>query len=363
MFVPTQSQEAAQQSDTKTLSQPIETDSRRLDPAPFTLPLELSLNTESSSTAQQTSQHPEEDSQATQIEDLPEEPPGVDTSDSAMSRCGDKKQSNGVPSEPQSATSSKESPKHCSECAEDEQSQKSDVHAKTLNVENVNVKDSEEATSADVVSCSHPKFDSSDLTVNSCVQETPSDTTPSSLPSQSMICQTSAVDEVRSSVSRGGETARSRSAESSSQKCGTVGGSQTVKDTIECEEVMEEESTLGGGSSGLALVLSQSQLLSPEPMEEDDEDRGEDSAVVIPDSERDSQILQKDVTPQAKTNSSQPIRGTESASTNGHESQVQAKKVHVASERTGPEPEGLKDKSLSDSSGGKLDRLKKRFPT
>lgn len=363
MFVPTQSQEAAQQSDTKTLSQPIETDSRRLDSAPFTLPLQLSLNTESSSTAQQTSQHPEEDSQATQIEDLPEEPPGVDTSDSAMSLCGQKNQSNGVPSESQSATSSKESPEHRSECAEDKQSQKSDVHAKTsLNVENVNVKDSEEATSADVVSCSHPKLDSSALTVNSCVEETPSDTTPSSLPSQSMICQTSAVDESRSSVSRGGETARSRSAESSSQKCGTVGDSQTVKDTIECEEgeaeeeVMEEESTVGGGASGLALVLSQSQLLSPEPMEEDDEGRGEDSVVVITDSERDSQILQKDVTPQAKTNSSQPIRGTESVSTNGHASQVQAKKVHVASERAGPEPEGLKDKSLSDSSGGKLDR-------
>lgn len=123
------------------------------------------------------------------------------------------------------------------------------------------------------------------------------------------------------------------------------------------EEVVMEESTVGGGTSGMALVLSQSQLLSPEPMEEDSDDRGEDSVVVVTDSERNSQILQKDVTPQAKTNSSQPIRGTESVSTNGHESQVQAKKVHVASERAGPDPEGLKDKSLSDSSGGKLDIL------
>lgn len=377
VFVPTQSQEAPQQSDKKTASLPRETQSQCLESAPFTLPLQLSVNTESSSCAQQTSEHTEEDSQATQIEELP----GVDTSDSVISRCEPRSESNGVPSGSQTATSSKastsaESPKHRSECAKNEQpksnlSQKSDVHKKTataLNVQNVNVKDStsdsKEASSAVVVSCSQPKFDSSDLTVNSCVQETPSDTTPCSLSSQSMISQTSVVGVVKGSVDlRRGETAKSPSVDSLSQKCGTVSNSQTVKDMMderEKEEAMEEESTVGGGASGMALVLSQSQLLSPEPMEEDSEDREEDSVIVVTDSERDSQILHKDVTPPSKTNSSQPVRGKVSVSTNGHESQAQAKKVHVApdrvlqTERVGPEPEGLKDKSLSDSSGGRL---------
>ncbi|KAM8762417.1 TP53-binding protein 1 isoform 3-T6 [Acanthopagrus schlegelii] len=369
VFVPTQSQEAPQQSEKKTESQ-----SQRLDSAPLSLPLQLSVNTESNSPAQQTPQHQEEDSQATQIEDL-EEPPGADTSDSVTSHSDQRSKSNGVPPESQTATSSKastssETAKHRSECAKDEQSktnpsQKSDLHKTTsLNVQNVNVKDTKEASSADVVSCSQPKFDSSDLTVNSCVQETLSDTTPCSLPSQSMISQTSAVDVVKSSVD---SRAKSQSVESSSQKCGAVGNSQRVKDMMderdqgeeEEEEVMEEEeeNTVRGRASGMALVLSQSQLLSPEPMEEDSEDRGEDSVIVVTDSERDSQILQKDVTPQSKTNSSQPIRDKVTASTNGHESQAQVKKVHVDSDRlsqtekTGPEPEGLKDKSLSDSSG------------
>uniref|UniRef100_A0A671WE79 TP53-binding protein 1 n=1 Tax=Sparus aurata TaxID=8175 RepID=A0A671WE79_SPAAU len=330
-----------------------ETQSQRLDSAPFTLPLQLSVNTESSSPAQQASQHQEEDSQATQIEDL-EEPPGADTSDSVTSRGDQRSKSNGVPSESQTATSSKpstssETPKHRSECAKDEQSktdlsQKSDAHKKTsLNVQNVNVKDRKEASSADVVSCSQPKFDSSDVTVNSCVQETPSDTTPCSLPSQSTISQTSAVDVVKSSVD---SRAKSQSGEA-----------EREEEEVMEEEEEEEESTVGGRASGMALVLSQSQLLSPEPMEEDSEDRGEDSVIVVTDSERDSQILQKDVTPQSKTNSSQPIRDKVSASTNGHESQAQVKKAHVDSDRlsqtekAGPEPEGLKDKSLSDSSG------------
>nr|XP_046252129.1 TP53-binding protein 1 isoform X3 [Scatophagus argus] len=367
VFVPTQSQETPQQSDKKTPSMPQETQSQRLESTPCTLPLQLSVNTESCSPAQPA----EEDSQATQIEEL-EEPSGVDTSDSVMSRCDRRSESNGVPSGSHAATASKasvsaESPKHSSECAENEKSglsQRSDAHVKTpLNVQNANVKDSKtdsrETSSADVVSCSQTKLDSSDVTVNSCVQETPSDTTPSSLSSQSMICQTSTVDVVKTSVdsSEGGTT---KSQSIGSQNCGTVGNSQTVGDMmdegeVEEEVVMEEEaeaSMVGGGASGMALVLSQSQMLSPEPMEEDSEDRAEDSVIVVTESERDSQ---KDVTPQSKTNSSQPIRGKESISANGHETQAQPKKVASdrlsQTERAGPEPEGLKDKSLSDSSG------------
>ncbi|XP_028457805.1 TP53-binding protein 1 isoform X9 [Perca flavescens] len=365
-FVPTQSQEAPRQSDKKMALLPRETQSQQLESAAFTLPLQLSVNTQSSSPAQKTSEHVEEDSQATQIEEL-EEPPGVDTSDSVVSH--QRSESNGVSSESQTAASSKasasaESPKHRSECAKKESSnlsQQSDVHKKTsLNVQDVNVKDSKsdskEAGSAEAESCSQPKFDPS---VNSCVQETPQDTTPCSLSSKSMISNTSAVDVVKGSVDLGkeGGTAKSPSVKPLSQKCGTVGNSQTVKDVTdepvqdEVEEEVVMEGALGGGASGMALALSHSQLLSPEPVEGESGDRGEDSVIVVADSERDSQVLPKDVSSQSKTNSSQPIGGNVSLSTNGHGSQAQAKKVHPAPERVGPEPEGLKDKSLSDSSG------------
>ncbi|XP_042343111.1 LOW QUALITY PROTEIN: TP53-binding protein 1 [Plectropomus leopardus] len=364
VFVPTQSQEAPQQSEKKTTPLPRETQSQQLESAAFTLPLQLSVNTQSSGPAQKASEQTEEDSQATQIEEL-EEPPGVDTSDSVTSHR--RSESNGVPSESQTPSSSKastsaESPKRASECARKEPSNlESDVHKKTsLNVQNVNVKDGESkaASSAGAVSCSQPKLD---VSVNSCVQETPPDTTPCSLPSQSVVSQASAEDAMKTSVDlKEGGTAKSPSAELSSQASGAA-NSQTEErkqgGVVE-EEVMEEEgeSTVGGGASGMALLLSQSQMLSPEPMEEDSEDRGEDSVIVVTDSDRDSQLLQKDVTSQSKTSSSQPITGNVSVSTNGHESQEQ-KEVHATSdrlsqtERAGPEPEGLKDKSLSDSSG------------
>ncbi|XP_068580368.1 TP53-binding protein 1 isoform X3 [Cebidichthys violaceus] len=347
VFVPTQSQEAAQQSDKKTG----ETQSQRPESASFTLPLQLSCG----SPAGQTSEHLEEDSQATQIE----EPPGVDSVVSHQ-----RSESNGVPPESpkapagSKASSSAESPKRRSECAKKDSSgaaRKSEAHKKTsLNVENVNVKDGEsdgkEASPADVVSCSQPKLDSSDLTVNSCVQETPpADATPRSFTSPSTISQTSAGD-----VAKGSADSRKEGGSAKSPSVKSVGNSQTGKEVTDERrqgEVEEEEVVVMEEGSGAPLVLSQSQLLSPEPMdeEEESEDRGDD--IVVTDSERDSQALQKDATPQSKTNSSQSI------STNGHQSQAQAKKFHVApdrlsqTQRAGPDPEGLKDKSLSDSSG------------
>nr|XP_020445645.1 tumor suppressor p53-binding protein 1 isoform X3 [Monopterus albus] len=368
LFVPTQSLEA--HSDKKTASSSHETQSQHLESAPFALPLQLSINTESCSPAQQMSKQPE-DSEATQIEEL-EEPPGADTSDSVSSCCSQRRESNGVPSEAQTATSSKastsaESPKHRSTSAKIEQSnlsQKSDEQKNTtasLNVQAVNVKDSRRVeASSDTVSCSQTKFDSSNLTVNSCVQETPSDTAACSLPSQSMISHTTVV---KSSVDvRGAGTAESQPVESLSQQCATVGNSQTDKDMMdeheqgELEEevvVMEEaegESSGGDRTSGLALVLSQSHLLSPEPMEEESEDQGADSIIVVTDSEKDTRILPTDAAQLSVTNKV-------SASTNGHESQPVDKEVNAApdrlsqTERPRPETEGLKDKSLSDSSG------------
>ncbi|XP_053180514.1 TP53-binding protein 1 [Scomber japonicus] len=347
-FVPTQSQESPQQSDQKKKTASSLSQSAQLESAPFTLPLQLSDNTESVSQAPKTSEEVEEDSQATQIEELEleeeeEEKKEVDTSDSAIPK---KSESNGV-----SAESCK------------------NKTAASSNVQTVNVKEGK--SSADVVSCSQPKLDSSssssssssDVIPNSCVEETPAGATPtptpkptetptpSSLDSQSVISQTSAADVKGGGGGGGGGGVMKSSSESSQQKCGAVGNSQEEEEEEE-EEVMEEEeegeSTLGGGASAIGLVLSQSQLLSPEPMEEEEEqEEEEESVVVVTESERDSQ---------PKTaNSSQPIRA--SPSTNGHQAEVEVKEVHAAPDRlsqaegAGPEAEGLKDKSLSDSSG------------
>ncbi|XP_030574301.1 TP53-binding protein 1 isoform X2 [Archocentrus centrarchus] len=369
VFVPTQSQEAPRQTDEKSASLPCETESHHLESAPFTLPLQLSVNTESSSSHQHTSERIEEDSQATQIEEL-EEPPGVDTSDSVISCRDQKNESKAVLSESQAATSSKasssaESPKRHIECAEIESTNLAQKATVSLNVKNVNVKDvksdSKDAGCADIVSCSQTKFDSADLTGKSCVQETPSDTTPCSLPSQSMISQTSAVDAVKTSVDLTEGTVKNQFVDSLSKQHEVIGNSQTNKNTMDkCEQGEEEDQEVAmeventEGAPGMALVLSESQLLSPEPMEEESEDEKEDSVIFVTDSERDSQ---KDVALQSKTNSSQPVRGQVSVSTNGHETQAQDKPVNSApdrlsqTERTGCEPEALKDKSLSDSSG------------
>uniref|UniRef100_A0A3Q0RX67 TP53-binding protein 1 n=1 Tax=Amphilophus citrinellus TaxID=61819 RepID=A0A3Q0RX67_AMPCI len=353
----------------KSASLPCETESHHLESAPFTLPLQLSVNTESSSSHQHTSERIEEDSQATQIEEL-EEPPGVDTSDSVISCRDQKNESKAVLSESQAATSSKasssaESPKRHIECAEIESTNLAQKATVSLNVKNVNVKDvksdSKDAGCADIVSCSQTKFDSADLTGKSCVQETPSDTTPCSLPSQSMISQTSAVDAVKTSVDLTEGTVKNQFVDSLSKQHEVIGNSQTNKNTMDkCEQGEEEDQEVAmeventEGAPGMALVLSESQLLSPEPMEEESEDEKEDSVIFVTDSERDSQ---KDVALQSKTNSSQPVRGQVSVSTNGHETQAQDKPVNSApdrlsqTERTGCEPEALKDKSLSDSSG------------
>ncbi|XP_028257164.1 TP53-binding protein 1 isoform X2 [Parambassis ranga] len=340
VFVPTQSQEAPQQSDRKPASLPCESQSQRLESALFSLPLQLSVNTESSDPhAQQTSDQIEEDSQATQIDEV-DVPLGVDTSDSVTVCRNPKSENKALPSESQDATSSKATTsaetlkRHGEEAKID-----SDSHRKAgtaVNVQNVNVK-----TTADEVSCSQPKFESSDVTVNSCVQETPSNSPPGSLPSQSVLSQISAADVLKSSVA-----AKSPPVGSLSQLQGATGNSQTAEDKVEEkdedmvmeEEEEEDEEGTTGEASGVALVLSQSQLLSPEPMEEEEEEEESDSIIVVID---------------RQPNSSQPTRVKESVSTNGHESQAkeEAPKRLSQTERPGREPEGLRDKSLSDSSG------------
>eukprot|EP00066_Takifugu_rubripes_P018858 XP_011608124.1 PREDICTED: tumor suppressor p53-binding protein 1 isoform X1 [Takifugu rubripes] len=337
VFVPTQSQEAPSRCDQKPASE-----SQCLDSCPFSLPLQLSVNTESCSTALQNSQHAEEDSQATQIEE-PEEPPAVDTSDSVAPHHQQANKTSAVP-KLQTNTSSKVS------SAEEDKVDSESAEKTCMNVQQVGVK---ERSSAEVVSCSEMK-DSCDVTVKSRVQETSANTPPRSLASQSVIPLTVTVDAMKSSALRGEKPAERLSVESSSQISVPVDGAQKGNDQgvmAECEEeVMEEECTVGGESLGVALALSQSQLLTPEPMEDD-------SVVVVTDSEQDPEILQNDAALQVTTSTSQPVRGNALISTNGHEPQVPTTKVQMASSRlsqgegAGPESEGLKDKSLSESSG------------
>ncbi|CAL8379320.1 unnamed protein product [Arctogadus glacialis] len=124
------------------------------------------------------------------------------------------------------------------------------------------------------------------------------------------------------------------------------------------EEEEEEEVTIGRDGSALGLALSQSQLPSPEPMAEEEEEEeesrgGKDEGVtdgLQKLSERRSQASQ-----QSKSAGSQPA--CSKASTNGHQvhprttdSQVTPDRLSQK-DRAGPEADGPKDKSLSDSSG------------
>ncbi|KAG7271756.1 hypothetical protein CRUP_032659, partial [Coryphaenoides rupestris] len=119
----------------------------------------------------------------------------------------------------------------------------------------------------------------------------------------------------------------------------------------------EEEVTVGPEGSGMGLALSQSQVLSPEPMEEEREEgegegrQDEDvSNGLLKLSERSSQVSQ-----QAKTAHSQPACGK--VSTNGHQLHSQSTDSQVTPDRlslkgrAGPEADGPKEKSFSDSSG------------
>ncbi|XP_075899140.1 TP53-binding protein 1 isoform X8 [Nelusetta ayraudi] len=352
VFGLTQSQEATKQAEKKNKLSAQETLSQR----GFTMdmsPMQLSVNTQNSAALGPNSQHCADDSQATQIdegeEEEEEDPP-----------AGEDQRSNSVPSDSQTPhTHKSEAPKHCGIRTGSEPSAPS-LKA-TLNAENVNVKGS----GSSATPSSLPRSGSSDLTSNSCVEETPLSSAPCSSASQSMICQAPAPmtktggdrrtvsDTVEEEMEEGEglqEEEKSQEEEKKSQEEGEK--SQEVE---EKSQEVEEESTGGGGSSGLALVLSQSQLLSLEPVEEGGEDGDVDSVVMLAHSEVGSQLPQKDVRRRVKTNNSQPIAGPQAVAANGHKSQVEEKMDtsdgSSQSKRVVPEPEGLKDKSLSDSSG------------
>lgn len=312
MFVQIQSQGADQ------TSAPLPSQQRRPS---LSSPLQRSVNTDARDPRNARPESPErleEDSQATQIEEF-REPPAVDSSDPTN-------QSSAVPSASQTASGSKasrsaESPQQERECSRTQLSnQNSDAHKKAESpLKEPNVKDVQSS--------------------NSCVPETPSDIAALGLSSRPGAPRTSG-GAASSEGLRGGPA--KRQPEGHEQDAASAG--PTLKDgrdkceqgDVEEEEGMEEEST--GGASGVALVLSQSQLLSPEPMDEED-------------SQDTNQGSEKDVTPQTEASHAQPVRGKPPVSANGLGCQTEEKEVT---------PGGLshvdnvdKDKSLSESSGGK----------
>ncbi|XP_053721385.1 TP53-binding protein 1 isoform X2 [Synchiropus splendidus] len=286
--------QSPQQSDKKSPSLPLESQSQQLESAAtFALPLQLSAQLESSCPAARHSEEALEDSQATQIEEM-DEPVGVNTSDSVLSHHDHK--SNGMSSDLQAGIAA-ETPA-----------------AADAPISSTNVKDN---GSVAVVSCSQSKRNSVDLTVDMCIQETPS-----SQASQSMIAQTTETDVAEERVEVDEKTANS---DSQLKRCDTVCSSQNDKEEEKEEEVMEEEvDERAVEGEGVALVLSQSQVLSPEPMEEQSMDQ--ENAVL------------KEVESAAQPSKSNDLSVTEVL--NGLETKMKD-----------PEPEGLKDKSLSDSSG------------
>uniref|UniRef100_A0A4W5RM43 Tumor protein p53 binding protein, 1 n=1 Tax=Hucho hucho TaxID=62062 RepID=A0A4W5RM43_9TELE len=360
--------------------------------------LELSVNTQSCSLAQQASMQAggkdvEEDSQATQIEEGLDGPLRIDTSDSVISRNSQKRESNGVPSDPKTPAILPKAPqvpdllKTSGESTRREEcntSQKSDTHKQTtLNVRNMNIGDDssqkQDAKASSPSPSSQQKLETIDvLTPSSCVQETPSssNSAPCSLASlsqsqsQSVFSQMSHVGSVKAlSPSPGVCTA-------------TNSPKEKNKADEEEEEGMEEggekqqDSTLGPEGSGLILSLSQSQVLSPEPMKEAEEEKrgkfpvshsrsegggGEEescgSIIVLEESERSSQLLEKEVTSPSKMGTSQPVASRRgSVSSNGTGSQLKDTQLvpiglSQAEKEESREAEGLRDKSLSDSSG------------
>uniref|UniRef100_A0A673Z876 TP53-binding protein 1 n=1 Tax=Salmo trutta TaxID=8032 RepID=A0A673Z876_SALTR len=370
--------------------------------------LELSVNTQSCSLAQQASMQAggkdvEEDSQATQIEGL-DGPLRIDTSDSVISRNSQKRDSNGVPSDPKTPAILPKVPqvpdllKTSGESTRREECntlQKSDTHKQTtLNVRNVNIgydginviktdsSQKQDAKASTPSLSSQQKLETIDLfTPSSCVQETPSssNSTPCSLASLSQ--SQSVFSQIPTSSQKNRDP--SKSIQSLSQeRGGTATNSPKEKnkaDEEEEEEGMEEggekqqDSTLGPEGSGLYLSLSQSQVLSPEPMEEEEEEKrgkfpvshsrregGEEessSIIVLEESERSSQLLEKEVKSPSKMGTSQPVASRRgSVSSNGTGSQLKDTQLlpiglAQAEKEGSTEAEGLRDKSLSDSSG------------
>ncbi|KAJ7994790.1 hypothetical protein DPEC_G00253120 [Dallia pectoralis] len=381
-----------------------------------------------------------EDSQATQIEGL-DETHGIDTSVSVMSPNSPKDRSNGVPSDrensavlakaphvPDLLKTSVERPsrEECNASSEsDTQKQTTlNVHPANVGDDSINVTQTQcsQKQVANAVSPAPPtspsiqqNLETIDFsTPSSCVQETPSssNSAPCSLASQSQsvfsqikASSQSAADSQKE-VDRGREDGgleRSSACSPKSQhpttSCQALSqepvetadysqeeknnaGEVEVEEEVEEEEKMEEEEnqlerrSRADGSS-LYLALSQSQVLSPEPMEEDGEEEEKEksplshsrnegggeqevscgSIIVLDESERSSQLPEKKAMSLIKKGESQPT-GSQGClvSSNGTGSQLMDTqpvpiRLSHADKGVSNETEGLHDKSLNDSSG------------
>ncbi|CAJ1050059.1 TP53-binding protein 1 isoform X1 [Xyrichtys novacula] len=107
------------------------------------------------------------------------------------------------------------------------------------------------------------------------------------------------------------------------------------------EQVMKTAAHLRGGGGG----GGDSDESADREEEEEDREEEEDSVIIVTESNRNFQSRR------SKISSSQPIRGNVNVSSNGHQNKRLPSDRLSQPERAGPEAEGLKEKSLSDSSG------------
>ncbi|CAL8246065.1 unnamed protein product [Lota lota] len=326
------------------------------EPPSFTLALQLTVNTESV-----VDQQTEEDSQATQIE----EPLCVNESESI--RCSQRNEHGAASPSQRKAAAGPDVPAGSQRLSlntatgeDSHPSLKSKGPVRTA-VGNVNLAEGSHGTKAENESCLRPTVDSGDLA------ERPLNATPCTLSSQSVVPQTAdSVNVVKGPGNtiepRAAATVKTPSLQSTEQAGASSNNSQQNRETLggvddeeegREESMEEEEVTVGQEGSALGLALSQSQLLSPEPMEDEDSEGRQDEDVsdgLLKLSERNSQMSQ-----QSKSAHSQPA--CSKVSTNGHQLHSQSTDSQVTpdrlsqKDRVGPEADGPKDKSLSDSSG------------
>ncbi|XP_030232984.1 TP53-binding protein 1 isoform X1 [Gadus morhua] len=340
------------------------------EPPAFTLALQLTVNTQSAvdqPPPPPEQQEEEEDSQATQIE----EPLCVDESQSV--RCSQRSDHGAAASSQRNAAavaagpdvvpagSQRRSLDRAAGEDDSRPSQKSDAPARAA-VGSVNVAEGGGGTKEESGPRPRPTADSG------AAAERPLNAAPCTVSAQPALPQ--AADGVN--VAKGpGNAAEPKAAAAgktpplppSRQDGAPSDNRQNNRETLsaggeeeeEEEESMEEEEvTIGRDGSALGLALSQSQLPSPEPMEEEEESRGGKDEGVTDGlqrlSERHSQASQ-----QSKSAGSQPA--CSKVSTNGHRVHPQTNDSQVTpdrlsqKDRAGPEADGPKDKSLSDSSG------------
>ncbi|XP_057692920.1 TP53-binding protein 1 isoform X2 [Corythoichthys intestinalis] len=332
VFVPTLSQETPQPSNNKSQSLSLKS-AHQESPAAFSLPLQLSVNIDNTNSAQELSEEILEESQDTQIEELEEQQPRVDTTDKVFPRPDQRSECNGIQTKSQSANS----PKPCSP-------------SPFSNVPNLNAKvcvsDNKVASPRNVF-CSQSKQEPSDMNPNISPCETPSDVTPCSLGSQSVISHMSVLEPAKGNMNAK-ESVKSQS-RPLSQNFESIHSNTTkveIRKAAEVEEAasekedvaMDQESNVEGGVKSINLVLSQSELMSSGDKEKMISADGEKNVVRVAESNGDLKAPPKTMSQLSKDPSSCSNTGNVSTSTDGHKTMVQ-------------EAEGHKDKSLSDSSG------------